>query len=40
MPDQKRFKILRRDLIVGLKRARTIDDIIALLARKVKEFST
>ncbi|MHA1649229.1 MAG: hypothetical protein ACTSYB_03465 [Candidatus Helarchaeota archaeon] len=37
--DVKKFKILRKDLIFGIKRARTLDDIIALLARKIKEYS-
>ncbi len=39
IPDQRKFKILRRDLLVGIKRARNLDDIIALLGRKVKEYS-
>ncbi|MHA1266679.1 MAG: hypothetical protein ACTSRS_15695 [Candidatus Helarchaeota archaeon] len=37
--DIKKFKILRKDLLIGIKRARTLDDIIALLARKIKEYA-
>ena len=36
--DRKKFKILRKDLIYGLKRARSLDDIISLLGRKLKEY--
>ncbi len=39
IPDRKKFKILRKDLLIGLRRARSIDDIIALLERKVREYS-
>ena len=36
--DVYKFKVLRKDLIIGIKRARTLDDLIALLERKVKEY--
>jgi len=36
--DKRKFKILRKDIIYGLKRARTLDDIITLLGRKIKEY--
>jgi hypothetical protein len=39
MFDIQKFKILRKDLIIGIKRARSLDDLIALLERKVKEYN-
>jgi hypothetical protein len=39
LTDVHKFKILRKDLIIGIKLARTLDDLIALLERKVKEYN-
>ena len=37
--DAKKFKILQKDLIIGVKTARTLQELIALLERKLKEYS-
>jgi len=37
--DKKKFKIVKKDLLVGLKYARTLDEIIALLKRKIRELT-
>ncbi|MHA1269966.1 MAG: hypothetical protein ACTSPY_09300 [Candidatus Helarchaeota archaeon] len=37
--DKKKFKILQRDLLLGLKYARTLDEIIMLLERKIREIT-
>ncbi|MBD3229095.1 MAG: hypothetical protein GF329_12980 [Candidatus Lokiarchaeota archaeon] len=37
--DLKKFKIAKKDILVGIKYARTLDELISLLERKINELS-
>lgn len=37
--DRKRFAIVRRDIIIAIKRARTLDDLISMMKRKYRELT-
>lgn len=37
--DRKRFAIVRKDIIIAIKRARTLDDLISMMKRKYRELT-
>ncbi|NVM56239.1 MAG: hypothetical protein HWN66_21260, partial [Candidatus Helarchaeota archaeon] len=37
--DRKRYLIVRKDLITAVKRARTLDDLLAMMKRKYSELT-